>query len=134
MTTTWSFGLIFRMRREGKAFRASRPSALAGRLSVRPSVHPSWTSVWAFEPEVVGEAAQGLADISAPAALPVLHTCPAFPSSHSTAGSSSGETRVCASLNLVAARVGLLSLFDLVFSRSVGRSVSPSVCRLTLFF
>ena len=49
----------------------------------------------AFAPEVLGEAAQGLADISAPAALPVLHTCPAFPSSHPTTGSSSGETRVC---------------------------------------
>ena len=84
----------------------------------------------AFEPDVLGEAAQGLADISAPAALPVLHTCPAFPSSHSTAGSSSGETRVCvcASLNLVAARVVCclcLNLFSL--RRSVGQSVHQCV-------
>ena len=79
----------------------------------------------AFEPEVLGEAAQGLADISAPAALPVLHTCPAFPSSHSTAGSSSGETRVCASLNLVAAFV--VCCLCLNFFLYVGRSVSQFI-------
>ena len=45
MTTPWSFGLIFRMRRGGKTFRASHPFALAGRLSVRPSVRPSVLAV-----------------------------------------------------------------------------------------
>ena len=79
----------------------------------------------AFEPEVLGEAAQGLADISASAALPVLHACPAFPSSHSTAGSSSGETRVCASLNLVAAFV--VCCLCLNFFLYVGRSVNQSI-------
>ena len=79
----------------------------------------------AFEPEVLGEAAQGLVDISAPAALPVLHTCLTFPSVHSTFGSSSGETRMCASLNLVAALV--VCCLCLNFFLNVGRSVSQSI-------
>jgi hypothetical protein len=79
----------------------------------------------AFEPEVLGEVAQGLADISAPAALPVLHSFPAFPSSHSTAGSSCGETRMFASLNLVA--VFVVCCFCLNLFLYVGRSVSQSI-------